>query len=72
MALAESLHYYGIGSCILQVGETIERDKSIRKVCGNIAPNERIVVCLAIGHYKDVVSYALSHRKSVNDVLIVK
>lgn len=71
-ALAESLHYYGIGSCILQNGETKERDRNIRAVCTNIPENEKIIVFLAVGHYKKEFSYAVSHRKILEDVLVVK
>lgn len=72
LALAESLHYYGIGSCILQNGETKERDHNIRAVCTNIPKNEKIIVFLAIGHYKKEFTYAVSHRKNIEDVLIIK
>ncbi len=73
MALVESLHYYGIASCILQNGEHKKKDIEFRKVCGNIPENEKIILFIAIGYYKeDTVTYATSHRKNLEDVLQIK
>lgn len=72
MALVQALHYYGIASCILQNGETKAKDTMFRNVCGNIPENEKIVLFIAIGYYKDEFSYAISHRKSLDDVLKIK
>lgn len=72
MALVESLHYYGIGSCILQNGEYYSKNRKFKGVCKNIPDNERIVLFIAIGYYKDEFSYALSLRKNVEDIFIVK
>lgn len=72
MALTEALHYYGIGSCILQNGELQEKNKKFRNICNNIPENERIVVFIAIGNYKDNITYAVSRRKNIDDVFIVK
>lgn len=72
MALVEALHYNGIGSCILQNGEYYKKNKDFKKVCDNIPDNERIVLFVAIGYYKDKFAYAVSLRKDVNDVFKVK
>ena len=72
MALVEALHYYGIGSCILQNGEYYNKNKKIKKICKNIPENERIILFVAIGYYKNEFSYAVSLRKNVEDVFIVK
>lgn len=72
MALVEALHYYGIGSCILQNGEYYKKNKKFKAVCKNIPENERIVLFIAIGNYKEKFSYALSLRKNVDDVFIIK
>lgn len=70
MALIQALHYYGIASCILQNGEKKSSDKEIRKICNNIPQNEKIVLYIAIGYYKDKVTYAVSHRKSSSEIFI--
>lgn len=72
LALVEALHYHGIASCILQNGEHREADRMIRRICGNIPENEKIVVFIAIGYYRDEVVYATSHRKDPDDVLRIK
>lgn len=72
MALVEALHYYGIASCILQNGEFRERNLEFKKICGNIPENEKIILFIAIGYYKENVVYATSHRKQLDSVLIVK
>ena len=69
MSLIEALHYLGIASCILQNGERKNRDKIIRKICVNIPEHERIVLFVAIGHYKENVVYATSHRKNTEHIL---
>ena len=72
LALAEAFHYYGIANCILQNGESTEKNKEFRKVCKNIPDNEKIILFLAIGHYPSKFTYASSHRKNLQDILIVK
>lgn len=72
MALTEALHYHGIASCILQNGEYIERNARFKAICGNIPENEKIILFIAIGYYKDEFSYATSHRKKLDEVLKLK
>lgn len=72
MALIEVLHYYGIASCVLQNGEYKERNLEFKKICGNIPENEKIILFIAIGYYKDKFTYATSHRKELKDVLKIK
>ena len=72
MALDEALHYYGIASCILQNGEYKESNKRFKAICKNIPENEKIILFIAIGYYKDNFTYAVSHRKNLDDVLIVR
>lgn len=72
MALIEALHYYGIASCVLQNGEFKQKNTQIKKICGNIPENEKIILFIAIGYYKEEFSYAVSQRKNVEDVLIVQ
>lgn len=72
MALVEALHYYGIASCILQNGEFKERNLKFKAICKNIPENEKIILFIAIGYYKDSFTYAVSHRKNLDDVLIIR
>lgn len=72
MALVEALHYYGIASCILQNGEYKERNLKFKKICKNIPENEKIILFIAIGYYKDNFTYAVSHRKNLEKVLVVR
>lgn len=71
LALVQALHYNGIASCILQNGEFIERDKQFREICGNIPDNEKIILFIAVGYYKDKFAYAASHRKALDEMLII-
>ncbi|GAA6293356.1 hypothetical protein F220043C3_17900 [Enterocloster asparagiformis] len=72
LALIEALHYNGIASCILQNGEYREKNREFKQICGNIPDNEKIILFIAIGYYKDDVVFATSHRKKIGEVLIVK
>lgn len=72
MALVECLHYYGIASCVLQNGERKEKDLQFRKICSNIPDSEKIICFIAIGYYKDTVTFATSHRKTLDEVLKIK
>lgn len=72
MALIEALHYYGIASCVLQNGEYKERNLEFKRICGNIPENEKIILFIAIGYYRDEFTYATSHRKELKDVLLIK
>ena len=72
MALVEALHYYGIASCILQNGEYKERNLKFKEICKNIPENEKIILFIAIGYYKDNFTYAVSHRKNLDNVLIIR
>lgn len=72
MALIEAFHYYGIASCILQNGEYRKKNKQFKAICKNIPENEKIILFIAIGYYKDKFTYAISHRKNLNDVFIIE
>ena len=72
MALVEALHYYGIGSCVLQNGEYYKKNRKFKDICKNIPENERIILFVAVGYYKEEFSYAVSLRKNVEDVFVVK
>ncbi len=72
MALVEALHYYGVASCVLQNGEYYKKNKKFKEICGNIPENEKIILFIAIGYYKEEITYAASMRKLTEDVLITK
>lgn len=72
MALVEALHYYGIASCILQNGEYKEKNLRFKDICRNIPENEKIILFIAIGYYKDNFTFAVSNRKNIEDVLVIR
>lgn len=71
MSLVEALHNYGIASCILQNGEQRKKQKKLRKLCKDIEEDEKIIAFVAIGNYKDEVTYAVSNRKKIDEILKV-
>lgn len=71
MNLVLALHYYGIGSCILQASEKRDLDQKRHKVLG-IPDSEKIVLFIAIGYYKESFQVAKSHRKDISEYLIIK
>lgn len=72
MALSETLHYYGIANCVLQNGERRKIQKKLRNLCREIGEDEKIITFIAIGNYKKEVVYAVSNRKTVDEILKVK
>jgi len=72
MALMEALHYYGIASCALQNGEYYKKNLKFKEICKNIPENEKIILFIAIGYYKDEFNYAVSKRKDLEKILIKK
>lgn len=71
MSLIEALHNFGIASCILQNGEQRKKQKKLRKLCKDIEEDEKIIAFVAIGYYKDEVTYAVSNRKKIDEILKV-
>ncbi len=72
MALVEALHYFGLASCILQSNECSKTDLQIKKVCGNIPENEKIIGFIAVGYYKESFAYAVSNRKDLDEILKIR
>lgn len=68
MNFVNALHSKGIGSCLLQCGNSNHEEEQIKEYIG-IAKNERIAVFLAAGYYKDDIKALRSKRKTVNEVL---
>lgn len=71
LSLVEALHYYGVGSCMLQNGELTNKDEEIRNRLKVIPSNEKIILFIAIGYYKEEFNVAVSKRKHLDDVLKV-
>lgn len=71
MNLVLALHYYGVGSCILQSSERHKLDKKRYKVL-NIPESEKIVLFIAIGYYKEKFQVAKSKRDNIDSYLVVR
>lgn len=69
--LTYALHFYGIASCILQNGQDYKATDALKERLG-IPESERIVFFIAIGAYKENFKTAVSQRKKMEDVLIVR
>ena len=68
--LVLALHSLGIGSCIMRK-EMIFGSKyntAVRKACG-IPRNEKIILEIAVGYYKDEVIAAYSNRKKAEEII---
>lgn len=62
----------GLEAVFFKMGNTIKKNRKFKDICKNIPENERIILFVAIGYYKDEFSYAVSLRKNVEDVFVVK
>lgn len=71
MSLVEALHNFGIASCVLQNGEHRKKQRKLKELCKEIGEDEKIIAFVAIGNYKDEVTYAVSNRKTVDEILKV-
>lgn len=71
MSLVLALHYYGIGSCILQASERKILDKKRHELL-EIPKSEKIVLFIAIGHYKSEFQVAKSRRKNIEDCFVIR
>ena len=71
MNLVLALHYYGVGSCLLQASERKKLNTKRHKLL-DIPNNERIVLVIAIGYYKDEFRVAQSQRKDIEEYLKIK
>lgn len=65
-----ALHGLGIGSCILRKDMLFgsEYNTQIRKAC-RIPRNEKIILEIAIGYYKDDIVAAYSNRRKPEDII---
>lgn len=72
MALVETLYYYGIENCILQNGKFGHKNIQFEDICKNIPENVKIILFIAIGYYPENFTNTQSHRKQLDEVLIIK
>ncbi|MEW5744470.1 MAG: nitroreductase family protein [Nitrospirota bacterium] len=71
MSLLYALHHVGLASCALNWGVTKEKDVIIRRIVG-ISSSENIVLIIAVGHYPELFSVAVSSRKNLEEIVIVR
>ena len=69
--LINALHNKGIGSCILQFGNSSNEEKAIKNRL-EIPKPERIAAIIAYGYYADSTLVPCSYRKSIGEVMISK
>lgn len=69
--LALALHALGIGSCVMkkELHFGSKYNEMLKKTC-HIPRNEKIVLEIAAGYYKDEFSVACSNRKPARDVMV--
>lgn len=70
MNLVLALHHLGIGSCCLNTCFPYTREIQIKKL-GSIPENERLIMMIGIGYWKDQFKVAYSTKKEVEDILII-
>lgn len=64
MNFVNALHFKGIGSCFLQWGNKHSQEKRIKEQLG-IPNDEKIVIAIAAGYYKNNTLVPKSHRKQL-------
>ena len=69
--LSLSLTAMGIGSCVIKKGLLSDNAyKKLKEHC-RISDDEKIILEIAIGNYKDIVNVPVSNRKTINQLLTV-
>ncbi len=68
LSLAYSLHYYGIGSCMLNWASTTNEELSLQSLAG-IPKTERIILILPVGIIPENNLIPVSKRRPLDDVL---
>jgi nitroreductase len=70
MSLCYALHGLGIGSCMLNWSQPMDRDADMRCALG-IPDNEAVITMMAAGHIPDTLRVAISPRRRLDQVLRV-
>ena len=67
MNFVNALHFKGIGSCFLQWGNKHSQEVRIKKQLG-IPKDEKIVIAIAAGYYKNNTLVPKSYRKRIEEL----
>lgn len=70
MTLALSIHAEGLGACFLNWSTEPDRDRALRR-CLKIPGNELVITMMAAGHLKPEFPVPVSHRKDLDEVLVL-
>lgn len=70
MTLALAIHAEGLGACFLNWSTEPGQDRALRK-CLGISDAELVVTMMSAGHLKSAFHVPVSHRKSLDEVLIL-
>ena len=70
MTLALSIHAEGLGACFLNWSTEPREDRALRQGLG-IGEEELVITMMAAGHLKPEFRVPVSHRKSIDEVLIL-
>ena len=70
LSLVYSLHYYGIGSCMLNWAASQTEDRHIANII-KIRKSERVILVLAIGEIPPKVLVPISKRRNMSELLAI-
>lgn len=70
MNLVLSLHSLGIGSCCLNTCFPYTRENAVKKA-GDIPKNERLIMMIGLGYWKDDFKVAYSKKKEITELLTI-
>mgnify|MGYP001162007338 FL=1 len=65
-----SLHYYGIGACPLHWSLNSGQDKELQKII-HFSNAEKPIALIAIGNIESKFRVPFSHRKNINEILVI-
>ena len=65
--LVNAFHSLGIGTCFIQFANSVKQEEALKK-SNDIPSNERIAVILYAGYYDEKSIFAVSPRKSVDEI----
>ncbi len=71
MNLVYSLHFFKVGTCILNCNFSIEAESALRTLC-EIPESEVFIMILACGNVPDKFKLATSKRLNINQILTVR
>jgi len=70
MTLVHALTYEGLATCCLNLSLEPKRDRSLRNLT-KVAPSEIFIMIIAAGNYLDTFSVTVSHRRSLNELMMI-